>query len=285
MIAIALQIRPSDHDSLGHVNNAAYVAYVQHAVAEFLTQGGLAADWRASGPCYWMMEELAIEYRQASAFGDQLVAHVWLAEVDQKRPLFGCTLQRSDENGRPVVIRSHSRWQRRDSSTGTATELPAAFLETAGLESGDLPRPFEAPPAATEVRCYRWRHSVERSEVGPDGRLHPHVLFEWIEESILRASAEGGWPIERCLAEDFVVYQMRHDASFHSQPVLGDSVEIVSRLVNARRLRGTWQNEIRSLVDGRLLATNYSTGVFLNLDGRPTSAPPGMIEALQAPIT
>jgi acyl-CoA thioesterase FadM len=76
---------------------------------------------------------------------------------------------------------------------------------------------------------------------------------------------------------------MRHDASFFSAPLLREAVEVTSRMINVRRLRGTWHNELRSLADGRLLAVNYSTGVFLNLDGRPTSPPPGLIEALQQP--
>ena len=46
---IPLQSRPSDNDSLAHVNNPAYVAYVQHAVADYLTQQGFVADWSERG--------------------------------------------------------------------------------------------------------------------------------------------------------------------------------------------------------------------------------------------
>jgi YbgC/YbaW family acyl-CoA thioester hydrolase len=284
MITIPLQIRPSDQDSLGHVNNAAYVAYVQLAVAELLARNGFAADWHDdSSPHHWMMGELAIEYRLPSAYGDHLSALVWLAEADEQRPLFGCQLFHSDLGQEEVAVRSRSRWQRRASSTGEAVSLPQAFLETAVQEGAEVPRPFSAPAETRAVRRYEWRHSVQRSEVGPGGRVHPHVFFEWIEEGILGASSEAGWPIERCLAQNFVVFQMRHDANLFSMPLLGETVEIASRLVDVRRLRGTWHNEIRSLADGRLLAENYSTGVFLNLDGRPTSPPPGMMEALQQP--
>ena len=76
MITVPLQIRPSDQDSLGHVNNAAYVAYVQQAVAELLARQGFGADWRQGSGHQWMMQELAIEYRLASSFGDRLAAQV-----------------------------------------------------------------------------------------------------------------------------------------------------------------------------------------------------------------
>ena len=284
MTVISLQIRPSDCDSLDHVNNSAYVAYVQHAVAERLAGQGFAADWSESGPCRWVMQDLAIEYRLASSFGDQLAAQVWLAEVDAIRPMFGCEIVRWNGDDRQVVVRSQSRWQRQEAGSGQPVTLPDALLTALAKDAGNVPRRFKAPGDADGVRRYRWRHRVERAEVGLAGLAHPHVIFEWIEESVLSASAAGGWPIERCMALDFVVFQMRHDASFFGQPALGQTLEITSRLVDVRRLRGTWQNEIRDTSDGRLVVKNYSTGVFLNLAGRPTSPPPGMMEALQTPL-
>lgn len=281
MITVPLQIRPSDQDSLGHVNNAAYVAYVQQAVAELLARQRFGADWRQGSEHHWEMKELAIEYRLASSFGDRLAALAWLAEADEQRPLFGCQIYHSERGREEVAVRAQSRWQRQAAGSGEATSLPQEFLTTAGQEGAELPRPFRTPAENREVRRYHWRHSVQRSEVGLGGRVHPHIIFQWIEEAILSASDEAGWPIERYLAEDFIVFQMRHDASFFSPVLLGEAVEVTSSMVNARHLRGSWRNEIHSLSDGRLLAVNYSTGVFLNLDGRPTSPPPGLIEALQ----
>ena len=284
MTLIPLQIRPSDCDSLDHVNNSAYVAYVQHAVADRLAGLGFATDWSESGPCRWAMQDLAIEYRLASSFGDQLAAQVWLAEADVLRPVFGCEIVRRKGDDRQVVVRSQARWQRLEADSGQPVSLPDALLTALAKDAGSRPRPFRAPEESDSVRRYWWQHRVERAEVGLGGLVHPHVIFEWIEESVLSASATAGWPIERCLASDFVVFQMRHDASFFSQPALGQEVEITSRLVDVRRLRGTWQNEIREAADGRLVVNDYSTGVFLNLAGRPTSPPPGMMEALQRPL-
>ena len=284
LTTIPLQIRPSDCDSLDHVNNSAYVAYVQHAVAERLAGQGFAADWSESGPCHWAMQDLASEYRLASSFGDQLLAQVWLAEADTIRPMFGCEIVRWNGEDRQVVVRSQSHWQRLEAGSGQPVALPEALLSALAEDAGGGPRRFKAPGDKDGLRRYRWQHRVERAEVGLAGLAHPHVVFEWIEESVLSASAEAGWPIERCLEMDFVVFQMRHDATFFSQPSLGQALEITSRLVDVRRLRGTWQNKIRDLDDGQLLVNNYSTGVFLNLAGRPTSPPPGMMEALQRPI-
>lgn len=278
------------------MNNSAYVDFVHHAVAEWLSGLGFAADWTDQGLFRWAMRELAIEYRLASSFGDRLAAQVWLVTPDALEPVFGCQIVRiggevgattgSDvmNDEKQVIVRSQGRWQRQEKGTDQPVVLPETFLATPAHETGEVPRAFKRPANAQDLRRYHWRHLVERAEVGSGGRTHPHILFEWVEESILSASGTAGWPIERCLAADFVVFQMRHDAVFHSQPVLGQTVEITSRLVEVRRLRGTWQNEIRDKAGGRLLVEDFSTGVFLNLSGRPTSPPPGMMEALQNPV-
>ena len=85
-----IQLRPADCDSLGHVNNAAYVAYLQHALAEFTARNGFANDWRDEPEHTWSLQSMAIEYRQPAVFGDTLTAAIWVAEPDPLRPAFGC---------------------------------------------------------------------------------------------------------------------------------------------------------------------------------------------------
>ena len=99
------------------------------------------------------------------------------------------------------------------------------------------------------------------------------AIYQWIEEGVFDASGQGDWPFERCLAAGFVVFQMRHDTEFYTLPRLGDDLRFTNRLVDVRRLRGTWLNEIHRRSDGRLLARNYSTGVFLDLSGRRRHQP------------
>ncbi len=119
------------------------------------------------------------------------------------------------------------------------------------------------------------------AELGLDGHVHPQSFYHWFQSAIYAASSEGGWPAERRLAEGFVVLQTRHDSEFYAWPGERDSVRVVSRLVDARRLRGTWLQEVYQSRDGKLLARNYSTGVFLDLEGRPTTPPARMLEDLR----
>jgi len=64
-------------------------------------------------------------------------------------------------------------------------------------------------------------------------------------------------------------------------PAPNDTVRITSRLIDARRLGGTWLIEVQNLADGQLLARDYSTGVHLNLEGRPAAPPAQIIQDIQ----
>ncbi len=52
------------------------------------------------------------------------------------------------------------------------------------------------------------------------------------------------------------------------------------RLISVRRIRGTWIHEIVRPVTSTLLMRDYSTGAFLDWEGRIKPAPNAMMEAL-----
>jgi acyl-CoA thioesterase FadM len=81
-------------------------------------------------------------------------------------------------------------------------------------------------------------------------------------------------------ANDFITLQYRHDAEFFEPAQEGDEIEVISRLIEARRVRGTWVHEIRRAGTDTLLMRDYSTGAFLDWSGRVRAAPAGMMEAL-----
>ncbi len=81
-------------------------------------------------------------------------------------------------------------------------------------------------------------------------------------------------------ASNFVTVQIRHDTEYFLPAVYGDEIEVVSRLYDLRRVRGTWLHEIHRAGTGELLVRNYSTGAFLDLQGRPAPAPQAMLDAL-----
>jgi len=102
--------------------------------------------------------------------------------------------------------------------------------------------------------------------------------MRWLQEAKFDACAEAGWSLERILAAGTVIVQARHDAELYHPLLPGDQVDIVSWVCDVHRVKGTWRQEIYR--GGQLAVLDYSTGAFLNLAGRPSPPPQGMLDAL-----
>lgn len=283
---LPLQIRAGDCDTFGHINNAVYVAFVQQALAEALARAGHVADWQHGGQHTWELRSLMGEYRQAARFGDDLAARLWLlrpvahlspGHAGEERLAVGCEIVRTGRKDKQTVFRSESTWERVERASGALAIVPEGLDAAFSTESGTPLRAFAQPNDDPKARRYVWQHVVMRGEVDPADRAHPQSVYRWLEEAVFDASAQGGWPVERWLAAGAFTLQTRHDTRVQVLPRRGERLAVISTLVDVRRLRGTWLQEMRRIPDGALLLRNYSTGVFLDLDGRPTAAPPQAI--------
>jgi acyl-CoA thioester hydrolase len=284
MQRIPIQIRPGDCDGFAHVNNAVYFNYIQYAFAEALSQVGYAQDWLPESEFFWGLRDFRIEYRQAVSFGDRLNARVYLLENDAQSPLFGCELfrQRLDpDSPEEICIRSQAVWKRFDRKSGNAVPLPESISEQFPQGGRKLSQLFKQPEEDPRLRLYSLQHTIIRAEIGPNGHIRPQALYNWLEEAVFAASAEAGWTPERRREIGVLIFQMRHDSEFLSFPKFGETIEIVSRLAEVRSFRGTWFQEIFLVPQKKLLARDYSTGVFVNLEGRPTAPPPGTMDNIQ----
>jgi YbgC/YbaW family acyl-CoA thioester hydrolase len=282
-MGIDIQVRPADCDGFGHVNNAVYASYFELALAAELERIGFAEDWGPDGAHCWVPRTLVIEYRQAATFGDVLTPELWLVEPDPLQPVFGFEITRAigATESRQSVIRARAAWQRVTRDTGEPVPVPDTLLAALARAPGSLPRPFSLPPDVAEARRYHWDHTVMRAEVGPGGYAHPQAVYRWIEESVFDACAQSGWTAERRLATGSLVFQTRHDTDLVALPRVGDAIGVTSRVVEVRRLRGTWLQEIHRLPQEELLIRDYSTGVFVDLGGRPAAPPEEMMDQIR----
>lgn len=291
MLSINVQVRPSDCDSYGHVNNAVYLGYLEQALAEGLTGCGFGPDWQAGSDYFWEPTAMSIEYRQAALLGDRLTAGIWLVELDESEATFGFELLRmdaeTDELAETSLVRAHSTWRRVTWETGCAGALPQELEDLCAGQGGTELRPFKLPADEPDARKYHWPsqeappHKVMLSELNPFDRVHPLAIYHWLQEAVFEASAEAGWPQSRWLEAGLLTLQTRHDTTILAMPRGGDAIRVTSRLIEVRRLRGTWLQEVHRRSDDQLLIRNYSTGVFLNLEGRPAAPPKQMMDDLR----
>lgn len=150
-------------------------------------------------------------------------------------------------------------------------------------DAASLPAPLKpfSPPRDNGARPFRWCHTVRLYELSASGNVGMAAYFNWLEEATFRAANIAGWPLERMREDDFIAFQYRHDAEFFQSIGYPDEVDIVSRLVDVRRARGTWIHEVRRCDDGALLMRDYSTGASLRWDGKLRPVPAEMMEALR----
>ncbi len=117
---IAISVEPADIDELNHVNNVAYLRWVQDAAV---------AHWRAEAPpedqakLVWVVVRHEIDYKKAAVLGEGLIARTWVGTATR------ATFERHTEilraNDRSVLAKARTLWCPLDARTGRPTAVSA----------------------------------------------------------------------------------------------------------------------------------------------------------------
>jgi acyl-CoA thioester hydrolase len=257
------RVRVYECDALGHVNNATYLCYLQQATAE---------AWPSLAPGCWELRRLSIEYLAPARSGDELAVQVWGAGAAGAELCCGYEIQRVADP--KTVLRALLTWAPPEGA-------PRAGLWPNGAPEGCLPpKPLRPVPDRWGGKRFHWPHTVWQYELDSNGRAHPTQILHWLEEAKIAACTEAGWPLSRMQAEDVVIVQTRHDGELLAPLRHGDALEIVSRVYEMGRVRGSWRQEIWR--GGQCAGVDDAAGAFLNGSGRLGAPPAAMLEALKA---
>jgi acyl-CoA thioester hydrolase len=125
MFRYSVAIDPGDIDHMGHVNNAAYLKWVQEAVVDY---------WRSVAPPdavarhLWVALKHEITYLRPTFLQDTVVAEVIAEKVEGARAMFTTVLRRGEE----VLSEIKSSWCCLDAATQRparlAREVVSRFL-------------------------------------------------------------------------------------------------------------------------------------------------------------
>ena len=127
MIRVPLQVRYSDYDERGHVNNAVYLTYFEIA---------RAAAWRAAmatdeaAPPAVVVAQATVIYRSPARLGDPLAVEVHAGEIRSKA--WTWTYRVVDERDGRLVADGETTQVFYDYAAGRAAEIPVELR--AGLE-------------------------------------------------------------------------------------------------------------------------------------------------------
>lgn len=271
------RVRSYECDLLGHLNNAVYQQYCEQASIEASEDAGYDAAWYANQGTAWVIRAITVEYLRPAVADDVLEVTTWVSNWRRVWAQREYLMQRRSDQ--EVVARASAKWVYVDRATGQPQRIPADIERLIGVREGAV-RPYRLPEERLGQHEFHWPHRVRRYELDAMRHVNNAVYLNWVEEAKFRAAAEAGWPLERARAANFVTVQIRHDTEYFVPAVYGDEVDVVSYLYAVRRVRGTWLHEVYRVRDGELLVRNYSTGAFLDLEGRPREAPEGMLEVL-----
>ena len=126
-------------DANGHVNNVAYVQWMQDvAVRHFTAMGGIDLMHAAGGA--WVVRSHRIEYLNPAFAGDRIEATTWVADLRRVRSLRRYQFARPSDG--ILLAKGETEWVFIDAETGRPRSIPE-----------QIRRAFTLVPDKSEAAC------------------------------------------------------------------------------------------------------------------------------------
>jgi acyl-CoA thioester hydrolase len=130
---LRLRARHHEMDTLGHVNNAVYLNYVEETAIEHARRLGYdEARWRALGGG-WVVRRHEIEYRLPAVAGDALDATTRFVGVERARAIRRTTIVRARDGA--LLAEARTEWIWLDLE-GRPRRVPSEVLADFGEAEG-----------------------------------------------------------------------------------------------------------------------------------------------------
>lgn len=273
------QVRHYELDAFNHVNNAVYANYMQEAAIEASTAAGYSPGWYREHGTSWFIRQLSIRYHLLATYGDSLEVTTWVSDMKRVTSNREYKITRASDGAQ--VARARVNWVYIDLKTGQPSRIPKEFerdFEPAGkLE--ELGIRMQKPRLAERAFHYRQQRRVQIHELDTAQHVNNAVYLQWITEAYFAALRAAGHPIAS-LRQDWLVVQGGHEIEYFEPAFDNDSIEVVSWMCEMGKVRGAWTHEIYNAATGKLLARDYSLGIFVDANGKLTVPPQNVIEAV-----
>ncbi len=258
------RVRHYEVDFLGHLNNANYVRFMQEAAIEASTEAGFSPQWYRENGTGWVIRRLEIRYHAQARYGEELNITTWVSDLKRATSHREYLITRMNDGAQ--MARARVNWVYVDLKTGQPIRIPEYFRE-AFQPSGELEElGIRITKAQNTEDAHRYRAYVARKRLS------------WIEQAYFDAIRNAGHPIESLQPQGWTVLQGGHDIEYFEPAFDHDEIELVSWICEMAKVRGAWWHEIYNAKTNKLLARDYSLGVFVNAEGK-LFAPPQEIVA------
>lgn len=277
-------VRHYELDFFHHLNNAVFVKYMQEAAIEASTAAGYSPAWYRDHGVGWVIRKLAVRYFQQAVYGDEIEITTWVSDMKRVTSHREYVLTRGRDAA--VIARARVNWVYVDLNTGQPVRIPAEFQ--AAFQPTNVQEPLSVhirhAPEIADAHRYESTRRVQTYEVDTVQHVHHAVYLHWIEQAYFDAIRAAGHPIEKARSYGWSALQGGHEIEYFEPAFDNDALRIVSWICHLSRVRGAWWHEIYNAGTGRLLARDYSLGVFVDQRGKLMVPPPGIIaEVVRGP--
>ncbi|MGJ8695084.1 MAG: acyl-CoA thioesterase [Verrucomicrobiaceae bacterium] len=121
---LAIRVDSSVIDGNGHVNNVAYVEWMQRVAVSHASTWQIDALMEENGTT-WFARRHGIEYLRPVFEGDEVVARTWIAGAERVKSLRRYEFYRNEE----LVARGETEWVYVDVSSGRPRRIPEVMRD------------------------------------------------------------------------------------------------------------------------------------------------------------
>ena len=274
-----LTVRHYECDAYGHVNNANYLRYMEHAAIEASAAVGFDdARYRSLG-AVWLIHDTDIEYLQPLVAGDNVEIKTWVSDFRRVRSQRQYEFRRAGSD--VLAARAVTDWVYLDQATQRPTSVPpeviAAYAPDVTPEA--MPRQHLPAPPPLPPKPFTLHRRVEWRDIDMMGHVNNATYLNYMEEAAVESIEAFNWSMTRLKDEDIAIVARRHQIEYVQPAVLGDELLITTYLDEVRRATAVRHFSIVRARDEALLARAKSNWVFMHLSNGQIARVPESIRS------
>lgn len=274
-----LTIRHYECDAYGHVNNANYLRYMEHAAIEASAAVGFDdARYRSLG-AVWLIHETDIEYLQPLLAGDNVEIKTWIADFRRVRSQRQYEFRRAGDDA--LAARAVTDWVYLDRATQKPIQIPPEVIAAYAPDGNPDSAPRQHLPAAPPPppKPFTLRRRVEWRDIDMMGHVNNATYLNYMEEAAVESVETFNWSMLRLVDEDIAIVARRHQIQYQQPAKLGEELLITTYLADIKRASAVRHFHITRARDGETLARAVSYWVFMHPSSGQVTRVPDSIRA------
>jgi acyl-CoA thioester hydrolase len=265
---LPLCVRLYDLDISGQISCSTLLRYFEETALQASSQLGFTLDWYDERGQFWVIRGLRLERNGEARYQEELEIRTWVSFMTRVRADRNYLVRRIHD-GR-ILARATANWVYLDRKTlrpaRISPDIVAMFTnsEPAALPTRVAPKPWLR--AGIPIQHLAARRAMYY-EADSAKHTNNSVYVDWLEEAVRDSLMAQGFALEPDREHRLWFY--RHTLEYLTPARPGDELEIKTRLTGQGKSTGFWNQEVRRLPSGDIVARGDSVTVWTDVNNRP----------------